>query len=156
MLSARLQRCLHYGRGWNGRRGGTVTVWVTVLVSVLGETVTVLGGTVVVGVSVGVAVGVSVLGGGAVSVTVCVGAPPPPPWCRGGSAVVLGTVVLGMGVVVVVVLGAFGAGGPATSLTTAYAARPSTITARAPAATRAAGRRYQGVGGSGGGGPGSS
>jgi hypothetical protein len=39
-----------------------VTVCVTVLVSVLGETVTVLGETVV--------VGVSVLGGGAVSVTV--------------------------------------------------------------------------------------
>jgi hypothetical protein len=39
-----------------------VTVCVTVLVSVLGETVTLLGETVV--------VGVSVLGGGAVSVTV--------------------------------------------------------------------------------------
>jgi hypothetical protein len=51
-----------YGRCPNGRRGGTVTVWVTVLVSVLGETVTVLGGAVV--------VPVSVLGGGAVSVTV--------------------------------------------------------------------------------------
>ena len=49
-----------------------VTVWVTVLVSVLGETVTVLGGTVVVPVSVGgtVVVPVSVLGAGAVSVTV--------------------------------------------------------------------------------------
>ena len=46
----------------------------TVLVSVLGETVTVLGGTVVVAVSVlgggAVVVAVSVLGGGAVSVTV--------------------------------------------------------------------------------------
>ena len=52
-----------YGRGSNGRRVGTVTVWVTVLVSVLGDTVTVLGGTVVV-------LGLSVLGGGAVSVTV--------------------------------------------------------------------------------------
>jgi hypothetical protein len=144
--------CLHYGRGWNGRRGGTVTVWVTVLVSVLGDTVTVLGGTVVVAVSVGV----SVLGGGAVSVTVCVGAPPPPPWCRGVSAVVVGAVVVVTGVVVVVVLGAFGAGEPATRLTTAYAARPSTITASAPAATSAAGRRYQGVGGSGGSGAGSS
>jgi hypothetical protein len=62
-----------YGRGSNGRRGGMVTVWVTVLVSVLGETVTVLGGTVVVPVSVGetVVVPVSVLdAGGAVSVTV--------------------------------------------------------------------------------------
>jgi hypothetical protein len=51
-----------YGRGSKGRRVGTVTVWVTVLVSVLGDTVTVLGETVV--------VGASVLGGGAVSVTV--------------------------------------------------------------------------------------
>jgi hypothetical protein len=58
-----------YGRGSKGRRGGIVTVWVTVLVSVLGGTVvvgvSVLGGTVV--------VGVSVLGGGTVSVTVWVG-----------------------------------------------------------------------------------
>ncbi|ORW88893.1 hypothetical protein AWB92_22470 [Mycobacterium sp. IEC1808] len=126
-----------------------VTVWVTVLVSVLGETVTVLGGTVVVGVSV-LGVPVSVLAGGAVSVTVWVGAPPPPPWWCGGSVVVVAAeaVVVGAGVVVVVV-GA-GDGEPATSLTTAYAARPSTITPRAPAATSAAGRRYQGVGGSGG------
>jgi hypothetical protein len=100
-----------YGRGSNGRRVGTVTVWVTVLVSVLGDTVTVLGGTVV--------VGVSVLGGGAVSVTVCVGASPPPPpgeWCRGGAAAVVVAVVVGDGVVVVVGLGA---GELLTSVTTA-------------------------------------
>ena len=90
-----------------------VTVWVTVLVSVLGETVTVLGGTVVVAVSVPL----SVLGGGAVSVTVSVGAPPPP-WWRGGAAAVVVTAVVGAGAVVVVVLGA-GAGEPATSVTTA-------------------------------------
>jgi hypothetical protein len=56
-----------------------VAVWVTVLVSVLGEAV--LGGTVV--------VPVSVLGGGAVSVTVSVGAPLPPLWWRGGTAAVV-------------------------------------------------------------------
>ena len=72
----------------------------TVLVSVLGEAVTVLGGSVVVGVSAGV----SVLDGGAVSVTVSVGTPPPPPWYRGGSVVVVVvTVVDGVVVVVVVV-----------------------------------------------------
>jgi hypothetical protein len=100
-----------YGRGSNGRRVGTVTVWVTVLVSVLGDTVTVLGGTVV--------VGVSVLGGGAVSVTVWVGSPPPPPLggrCRVGSAAVVLTVVVADGVVVVVGLGA---GEPLTNVTSA-------------------------------------
>jgi hypothetical protein len=113
---------------------------VTVLVSVLGETMTVLGGTVV--------VPVSVLGGGAVSVTVWVGAPPPPPpWCRGGSAAVVVTVVVGADVVVAVGLGA---GEPVTSLNTAYATRASSITPIAPAATSAAGRLYHGVGGSGG------
>jgi hypothetical protein len=87
-----------YGRGSNGRRVGGVTVWVTVLVSVLGDTVTVLGGTVV--------VGLSVLGGGAVSVTVWVGSPPPPGgWCRGGAAAVVVTAVVGEGVGVVVVVG---------------------------------------------------
>jgi hypothetical protein len=119
--------------------------------------VSVLGGTVVVGVSVP-GVPVSVLGGGAVSVTVCVGAPPPPPpWWRGAAAVVVTTeaVVVGAGVVVVVVVGA-GDGEPATSLTTAYAARPSNMTPIAPAATSAKGRRYHGVGGSGGWGAGSS
>ena len=113
------------------------------LVSVLGETVTVLGGTVV--------VPVSVLGGGAVSVTVSVGAPPPPPpppWCRGGSAVVVdtGAVVDGVGVVVVAGLCA---GEPVASLTTANTSAPSSITPIAPAAISAAGRRYHGVGGSG-------
>ncbi|OBG34498.1 hypothetical protein A5672_22655 [Mycobacterium alsense] len=116
-----------------------------VLVSVLGEAVTVLGGTVV--------VGVSVLGGGAVSVTVSVGTfpPPPPPWWRGGAVVVVVVVTTEEDVVgaVVVVVGA-GGGGPATSLITAYAASPSTITPTAPAATSAHGRRYHGVGGSGG------
>lgn len=67
----------------------------TVLVSVLGDTVTVLGGSVV--------VGVSVLDGGTVSVTVWVGAgAPPPPWCRGSRVVVITGVVVD-GVVVVVV-----------------------------------------------------
>lgn len=45
-----------------------MTVWVTVLVSVVGGLLDVLGGTVV--------VGVSLLAGGAVSVTVCVGGGP--------------------------------------------------------------------------------
>ena len=76
----------------------------TVLVSVLGETVTVLSGTVV--------VPVSVLGGGAVSVTVRVGAPPPPP---GDSGVVVTVVVV---VAAGVVVGP-GAGEPATNLNTA-------------------------------------
>jgi hypothetical protein len=101
-----------YGRGSNGRRVGTVTVWVTVLVSVLGDTVTVLGGTVV--------VGVSVLGGGAVSVTVEFGAPPPPPpgtWCRGGAAGAVVTVVVADGVGAVVV--GLGAGELPTSETIA-------------------------------------
>src|SRR6201993_4142317 len=80
--SQTLSQRARYGRPPNGpRRGGSGTVWVTVLVSVLGETVTVLGGTVV--------VGVSVLGGGAVSVTVWVGAPPPPRWREGSAAVVV-------------------------------------------------------------------
>jgi hypothetical protein len=116
---------------------------VTVLVSVLGDTVTVLGGTVV--------VPVSVLGGGAVSVTLCVGAPPPPPpWCRGGSTavlVVVAAVVEGVGGVVVV---GPGAGEPVASFTTAYTTRASTITPIAPATTSATDRRYHGVGGSGG------
>ncbi|OBC02997.1 hypothetical protein A5782_00310 [Mycobacterium sp. 852002-40037_SCH5390672] len=120
----------------------------TVLVSVLGETVTVLGGSVV--------VPVSVLGGGAVSVTVSVGAPPPPPpppWCRGARVVVVtGAVVDGTGVVVVVGLGA---GDPLASLTTANTSAASRITPKAPAATSAAGRRYHGVPGSGGSGAGS-
>jgi hypothetical protein len=115
-----------------------------VLVSVLGETVTVLGGSVV--------VGVSLLGGGAVSVTVSVGAPPPPPppplWCRGASVVVV-VVTAVVGAVVVVVAAGLWAGEPATSWTTAYATSASTITPIAPAATSAAGRRYHGVGGSG-------
>src|ERR1700758_5104023 len=103
--SQTLSQRARYGRPPNGpRRGGSGTVWVTVLVSVLGDAVTVLGGTVVVGVSVlGVPVSVlgvpvSVLGGGAVSVMVCVGAPPP--WWRGGSVVVVtagALVVVGAG-----------------------------------------------------------
>jgi hypothetical protein len=115
---------------------------VTVLVSVLGDTVTVLGGSVV--------VGVSVLDGGAVSVTVSVGPPPPPPrWCRGAcSVVVTGAVADGTGVVVVAGLGA--GDDPLVSLTTANTSAASTITPMAPAATSAAGRRYHGVGGSGG------
>jgi hypothetical protein len=123
-----------YGRGWNGRRGGTVTVWVTVLVSELGAAV-VLGATDV--------VPVSVLDAGAVSVTVSVG-PPPPPWCRGSSAVVVAGAVLDG----VVVAGLF-AGDPVASLTTANTSAASRITPIAPTAISAAGRRYQGVGGSG-------
>jgi hypothetical protein len=80
---------------------------VTVLVSVLGETVTVLGGTVV--------VPMSVLGGGAVSVTVWVGAPPPPP-PRGDYGVVVTVVVMVAAGVVVV---GPGAGEPVTNLNTA-------------------------------------
>jgi hypothetical protein len=115
---------------------------VTVLVSVLGETVTVLGGSVV--------AGVSVLDGATVSVTVSVGAlPPPPPWCRGGSDVVVVTAAVVDGVGVVVVAG-LGAGEWVASLTAAKTIAPSTIAPIAPAATSAAGRRYQGVGGSGG------
>ncbi|CQD22453.1 hypothetical protein BN1232_05629 [Mycobacterium lentiflavum] len=96
-----------------------MTVWVTVLVSVLGDSVTVLvGGTVVVGT---VVVGVSVLGGGAVSVTVWVDGgslPPPGGWCRVGAAAVVVTVVVGDGVGVVVVAG-LGDGEPLTSVTMA-------------------------------------
>ena len=124
-----------YGRGWNGRRGGTVTVWVTVLVSVLGEAAVVLGATDV--------VAVSVLDGGAVSVTVSVGAPPPP-WCRGASAVVVAGAVVDC-----VVVAGLCAGEPVASLTTANTSAASSITPIAPAAISAAGRRYQGVGGSG-------
>jgi len=80
---------------------------VTVLVSVLGETVTVLGGTVV--------VPMSVLGGGAVSVTVWVGAPPPPP-PRGDYGVVVTVVVMVAAGVVVV---GPGAGESVTNLNTA-------------------------------------
>jgi hypothetical protein len=105
-----------------------VTVCVTVLVSVLGETLAVLDGAVV--------VPVSVLGGGAVSVTVSVGAPPPP-WCRGACAVV-GVVVAGLC-----------AGEPIASLTTAYTNAASSTTPITPAAASVAGRRYQGGGGSG-------
>ncbi|HEY2448517.1 MAG TPA: hypothetical protein VGI49_06840 [Mycobacterium sp.] len=125
-----------YGRGWNGRRGGTVTVWVTVLVSVLGEAAVVLGATDV--------VPVSVLGGGAVSVMVSVGVPPPPPWCRGASEVVVaGAVVDG------VVVAGLCAGERVASVITANTSAASRITPIAPAAISAAGRRYQGVGGSG-------
>ncbi|HEY1439906.1 MAG TPA: hypothetical protein VGF65_03505, partial [Mycobacterium sp.] len=56
-------------------------------------------------------------------------------------------VVDGVGVVVVAELGA---GDPVASLTTAYVTSASSITPIAPTATRAAGRRYHGVGGSGG------
>jgi hypothetical protein len=56
-------------------------------------------------------------------------------------------VVDGVGVVVVAGLGA---GDPVASLTTAYITTASSITPIAPAATKAAGRRYHGVGGSGG------
>ncbi|ETB49541.1 hypothetical protein O981_21520 [Mycobacterium avium 10-5560] len=117
----------------------------TVLVSVLGDTVTVLGGSVV--------VGVSVLDGGTVSVTVWVGAgapPPPPPWCRGSWVVVVTGVVVD-GVVVVVVVAGLCAGELVASLTAAKTTAPSSSTPSAPKATSAAGRRYQGVGGSGGG-----
>jgi hypothetical protein len=108
-----------------------VTVWVTVLGSVLGETLTVLDGAVVV-------VPGSVLGGGAVSVTVSGGAPPPP-WCRGACAgVVTGAVVDGLC-----------AGDPIASLTTAYTSAASSTNAMTPAAASVAGRRYQGGGGSG-------
>jgi hypothetical protein len=60
--------------------------------------------------------------------------------------VVTVVVVLGAGVVVV----GPGVGEPVTSLNTAYATRASNITPTAPAATSANGRRYHGVGGSGG------
>ena len=79
------------------------------LVSVLGETVTVLGGTVV--------VPMSVLGGGAVSVTVWVGAPPPPPPPPRGDYGVVVTVVVMVAAGVVVV--GPGAGEPVTNLNTA-------------------------------------
>jgi len=112
-----------------------VTVWVTVLVSVLGEAAVVLGASDV--------VPVSVLGG-AVSVTVSVGAPPPPPpWCRGTSAVVVAGALDG-----VVVVGLC-AGEPVASVTMVNTNAASSITPIAPRAISAAGRRYQGVGGSG-------
>ena len=113
------------------------------LVSVLGEKVTVLGsGVVVVGEKV------TVLGSGVVMVTVCVG-PPPPPWCGVGPAAVVVGVAVVEGVGVVVVAGPR-VGDPLTSVTTANITNPSTITPMAPNATSASGRRYQGVGGSGG------
>jgi hypothetical protein len=65
--------------------------------------------------------------------------------------VVTGAVVDGTGVVLV----GLGAGDPLVSLNTANITAASTITPRAPAATRAAGRRYHGGGGSGGCGSGS-
>jgi hypothetical protein len=61
--------------------------------------------------------------------------------------VVVAAVVDGVGVVVVA---GPGVGEPVASLTTAYITSASNITPIAPAATRAAGRRNHGVGGSGG------
>jgi hypothetical protein len=50
----------------------------------------------------------------------------------------------------VVVVAGLGADEPVASLTTAYIASASSIVPIAPTATRASGRRYHGVGGSGG------
>lgn len=110
----------------------------TVLVSVLGAALLVGGGTDV--------VGVSVLGGGAVSVTVWAGPPPGGRWCGFSPAVlvtVAGAVVDGPGVVVAGLC----AGEPVASLITAYTTRASTITPIAPTAISPAGLRNHGVGG---------
>jgi hypothetical protein len=116
-----------------------------VTVLVLGEAVTVLVGTVVVAVSLGGVV--EVVSGGVVSVTVSGGAPPGPWWRDGAAAEVVAAVVVTEGVGDV--LGALGAFEPVVSWITPNTAAPSTSTPTAPAATSAAGRRYQGVGGSG-------
>jgi hypothetical protein len=115
-----------YRCGSNGRRGRTVTVWVTVLVSVL-----VLGTTVEVPVLVldgGVTVWVTVSVAGA-ELRACV--------------VVVVAVVVGEGVLV------SGAGEPSANLTTATITAASNAAPTAPDATSAGGRRYHGVGGSG-------
>ena len=116
-----------------GTVGGGVTVSVTVLVLVL-VLMDVVGSVVVVAVVVGGVVVVSVVvdGGEVVSVTVCVGA-------MTGADVV--------GVVVVVFVSDDESD---VRLTTNQTINASMSATSAPNATRAAGLRYQGIGGSGG------
>jgi hypothetical protein len=113
--------------------GDTVTVLVLVLTEVLTDVLT-LGSVVVV---LGGAVSVEVDGGAEVSVTVWVGAT-----SDGADDDV---------VVVVVLVSVVESDEPDIRLTTNHTMRASMSATSAPNATRAAGLRYQGTGGSGGG-----
>ena len=112
-------------------------VWVTVLVSGVCVTVLVSGVWVLVTVC------------GAWVATVESPPPPPPPWRRRAGAVdvAAGVMVELTGVEVVAV----GVGEAVANLTAVNTSAANTITPRAPAVTRAAVVRYQGVGGGGGG-----
>jgi hypothetical protein len=134
--------------------GGTVTVWVTVLVLTLVDTVVlVVGGDVVVVVVVAVVeVGLSVddvVVSASVVVVVgsrlCVTVSVPP---VGTGATPADGEVVGVTDVVEVGLEA----SPPANETMAYTITATRMTASAPMLTRPAGRRYHGVGGAGGGG----